>query len=222
MRRHCLPFFLASSLLAIAGACDGNGLLTPQMFTATVSNTAVNCNCNLTFDYSTCTGGTCYYHLPIELCLPPELNTATIDYGHAPSAAGMALAQLPQAEFEQQVQEYCEQTVTNIIYHVIPVFNGNWCNYKAPFAPMGGIGTSVSCFPLPLTSGSDSATENAGGNCLQPCDQVACEYDTNCGQGVEDSFGNIDLDKCQCNQVVDRSCPGDPPDLLPTAVFCRP
>ena len=204
------------------GGCSGNGHLEPQPVQAAVGDTVVNCNCNLTFNQSACAGGTCRAHLPIELCLPPELNAATIDFGHLPSAAGLALAKMPKAEFEQRVTAYCEQTVTSLVYHLIQVFSGGWCDYKAPWAPQGGIGESVSCFPLAISDGSALATEKKAGTCARPCPQVVCSYETNCGADVEDSLGNINLDNCQCNQVTDRFCPGDPEGALPTPVFCRP
>jgi hypothetical protein len=208
-------------LLGSAG-CITNGHVDPKPTRATVGDTAVNCNCNLTFDQSACAGGTCRVHFPIELCLPPELNTATIDFGRPPSPAGKALAAMSEVQFQQAVQEYCEKTVTNITYHLIQVFSGGWCGYKSPWAPEGGIGSSVSCFPLALSSDSDLATEHKSGACERPCPDVICSYEENCGDGVEDGFGNINLDRCQCNQVVDRMCPDDPPGGLPTPVFCRP
>jgi hypothetical protein len=220
VRTYLLKYALAT--LLIATGCSGNGHLDPQPTHASVGDTAVNCNCNLTFDQGACTGGTCRAHFPIELCLPPELNVATIDFGRPQSPAGKALAAMTQAQFDQRVQDYCETTVTNIIYHVIQVFSGGFCQYKTPWAPQGGIGSSVACFPLAVSSDTDRATERKTGACEQPCPQVVCDYATNCGDGVEDSLGNINLDRCQCNQVVDRSCPGDPPDALPTPVFCRP
>jgi hypothetical protein len=220
--RILFPLFTFFGLaLLMAGGCGVNGHLDPQPVTASVGDTAVNCNCNLTFDHSSCIGGTCRVHFPIELCLPPELNLATIDYGHAPTAAGMALMNLPQDQFQQRIQDYCQSTVTNIVYHLIQVWNGGWCDYKAPWAPAGGIGDSVACFPLALSSDSSSATEHKAGACEQPCPQVACSNEI-CGDGVQDSLGNIHLDRCQCNQVTEHFCPGDPPGALPTAVFCRP
>lgn len=222
MRTSRISSLLAALLLTGAFACTGNGHLEPQPFSAKVGDTAVNCNCNISFDHDSCTGGKCKYHFPIEVCLPPELNAATIDFGHSPTPAGNMLANLSQAEFEKRVDAYCKQTMTDIVYHLIQVFNGGWCDYKAPYSPQGYIGESVSCFPLAINSDGGKATEPLGGNCARPCDRVACDYSTNCGEGVQDSFGNINLDKCQCNQVTQSMCPGDPPSALPTPVFCRP
>lgn len=212
---------LCMSLL-FAGACTGNGHIDPAPFVAQVGDTAVNCNCNLSFNHSSCTGGSCQYHFAVELCLPPELNAATIDYGHAPSPAGRALANMPKAEFEKKVDDYCRQTATDIVYHLIQVWNGGWCEYKAPYSPNGYIGDSVACFPQSIASAGGTATESLGGNCSRPCDDVACDYHTNCGEGVQDMWGNVNLDLCQCNQVNESMCPGDPPNALPTPVFCRP
>ncbi len=216
------PFLFSALLMLVAGGCSGNGHLEPKPVQATVGDTVVNCNCNLTFNQSACVGGTCRVHLPLELCLPPSLNTATIDFGRPQSAAGRALAQLSPAQFEQRVTEYCKQTVTSTVYHLIQVFSGGFCDYKAPWSPQGGIGESVSCFPLAISADSSLATEKRAEMCERPCPQVVCSYETNCGDGVLDSLGNINLERCQCNQVTDRSCPGDPEGALPTPVFCRP
>ena len=67
-----------------------------------------------------------------------------------------------------------------------------------------------------------NATERDTITCNRPCPTTVCDYDTNCGDGVQDDFGNINIDKCNCNQVTIYGCPGDPKDSLPTPVYCRP
>ena len=96
---------------------------------------------------------------------------------------------MPQAQFEQRVNDYCTATVTTIVYHMIQVFSSGFCDYKMPFAPQGGIGDSVSCFPLAISSDSDQATEKKAGACERPCPQVVCSYEQNCGDGVEGQPG---------------------------------
>lgn len=221
-----LVFVVLGVLGLGGGGCSGNGHIEPSPFRASVGDTTVNCNCNLSFNHSICTGGTCRNHFSIKLCLPPALNSATIDAGRPPSPAGTALKNLTADEFATRVDDYCRREVTNIVYHLISVWNGGWCEYKEPFSPAGGIGESVSCFAQPLSGDGTSATEApaamsmADNTCSRPCPRTACTFD-NC-HDVQDDFGNINLDRCQCNQVTMHECPGDPPGGLPTPVFCRP
>lgn len=200
-------------------SCSGNGHVVQAPFVAALGDTAVNCNCNLTFDYPHCTGGTCRSHFDIRLCLPPNLNVEIAD----PSTdAGIALANLSDEKFKHAVDDYCRNTVSRIVYHMIKVFNGGWCDYKARWAPDGGIGNSVECFAQPIGPEQPSATQREESVCVNPCDNTICDYDTNCGEGVQDEWGNIHIDRCQCNQITRYGCPGDPPESLPTPVFCRP
>ncbi len=102
------------------------------------------------------------------------------------------------------------------------MFNGGWCDYKAPFAPAGGIGDSVECFAQPFDNGPVAATALDDGACRTPCSVVDCDFHSNCGGDVQDEDGTIHLDRCRCSQVTIYGCPGDPPQSLPTDVFCRP
>jgi len=200
--------------------CSGNGHIDPRPFVATVSDNLVNCNCNLTFhnDYCTDTGGTCKSHLNLQLCLPPELNVDT-----ATPAVHAQLESMSAADFAQRVDDYCKKTITPLVYHTIKVFNGGWCEYKAPFAPDGGIGESVDCFALPISGDKPTATGRDNTTCTKPCPDVLCDDRTNCGKGVQDSTGNVHLDQCNCNQITfDYTCPGDNPSDIPTAVYCKP
>jgi hypothetical protein len=202
--------------------CSGNGHVQPMSFQATQGDNVVNCACNLSFKHEVC-GGDCAAHFAIELCVPPELRTITgadiPDAGLAPDGGdgGVTLDEI----YAQRMDRYCRDTVTNVAYHLIQVFNGGWCDYKSGFAPDGGIGDSVSCFAQPLDGQGMRATTNAP-TCEEQCPAVPCSHETNCGEGVQDSQGNIHLDKCQCSQVRESMCPGDPPEWLPTPVFCRP
>jgi hypothetical protein len=200
--------------------CSGNGHLEPRPFVAKVADNLVNCNCNLTFhnDYCTDTGGTCNSHLTLQLCLPPELNVNT-----ASAAQRTAIESLTDEQFAQRVDDYCKKTVSTIVYHTIKVFNGGWCEYKAPFAPDGGIGQSVECFALPLSGDKTGATARDTTTCDKPCPDVICDDKTNCGKGVQDDQGNVHLDKCNCNQITfDYTCPGDDPHDIPTPIYCKP
>ncbi len=195
--------FLLFSLL-IAG-CGANGHLEPTPFRAHVGDNVVNCNCNLSFEHSACVGGNCYAHFPIQVCVPPALRQQ----------------KMTDDQFAEKMDGFCRDTVTNLTYHLIQVFNGGFCEYKAPFAPTGGIGDSVSCFANSIDSAGGAAT-TAAASCDRTCVPVACSHDTNCGEGVQDSGGNIHLDRCKCSQITTHSCAGDPKEWLPTPVFCRP
>ena len=124
--------------------------------------------------------------------------------------------------YAKRLDDYCRHDVTNIAYHLIKVFNGSWCDYKAAYAPDGGVGQSVECFAHEITAGGKNATTRDDGTCLFPCPNTACNYSLNCGEGVQDAEGNIHIEKCRCNQVTNHGCPGDPKSDLPTSVFCRP
>jgi hypothetical protein len=198
--------WLAVIGLVFVGGCNGNGHVEQKPFVVQASDDVVNCACNLTFDNENCTSGTCQEHFEIMLCLPPALQQTS---GGTVSAAA--------------VDQYCRTTITNTVYHLIAVFNGAWCQYKAPYAPQGGVGSSVECFAQPIAGHEPSATTTDDGTCRTPCPEVRCDYHENCGQGVQDEFGNPDLDKCQCSRIIDEGiCPGDSPSDFPTPLFCRP
>jgi hypothetical protein len=199
--------------------CAQNGHLEPVPFRASVGDTVVQCNCNLSFKHQACINNTCLAHLGVKVCLPPELNVETIDRVHG-ADAGVALRALDAQTFADRVDAYCRKVVTRTTYQLIRVFNDSWCDYKSAFAPDGGVGESVSCFAYPISG--DDATEREETTCARPCPVVACSYDTNCGRSVQDDVGGVHLDRCRCTQVVDPPCPGDPPGSLPTPVFCRP
>jgi hypothetical protein len=204
--RHLL-LVLVFAAIAIAVACNlsGNGHIIQKPFYARPGDDVVNCACNLTFDNEHCTGGHCAAHFSIQLCLPPALQAADGGVDMLSSAA----------------DQYCRNTVTGVVYHMIKVFNGGWCDYKAPYAPDGGIGSSVSCFAEELDD-TMRATTVDDGTCRTPCAAVDCDYATNCGSSVQDSDGTIHPDRCKCSIITRYGCPGDPPGSLPTPLFCRP
>jgi len=105
---------------------------------------------------------------------------------------------------------------------MIKVFNGGWCDYKAPYAPDGGVGSSVSCFAEELDDGRMRATTSDDGTCRTTCPTVDCDYATNCGGDVQDSDGTIHPERCKCSIISRYGCPGDAPNELPTVKFCRP
>ncbi len=175
----------------------------------------INCACNLTFDHPTC-AGRCEANFELELCLPPELRLApNTDMGSAASDGGTE-------SYAERLNDYCSQEIANAGYHLIKVFSGGWCAGKAPYAPNGGRGKSLQCFAHEFTTGHGDATRFAAGACPEVCPAVKCNYYTNCGEGVLDDFGNVNIDQCKCSQVIDAQCPGDPPSDLPSVVFCRP
>lgn len=201
------PIMVLASL-ATPG-CNGNGHVEQKPFVAAVGDDVVNCACNLSFDNSSCTSGHCAEHFEVQLCMPPALQQ---------SASNMS-----PTDYAQALDQYCRRTITNTVYHLIDVFNGAWCQYKAPYAPDGGVGSSVECFAQPLTDDKPSATARDDGTCMTSCPQVECDYSTNCGQGVQDQFGNPDLNKCKCSRIITQGiCPGDNLADLPTPLFCRP
>jgi hypothetical protein len=194
-------------LVSLSGCnLSGNGHIQQAAFTAQPGDDVVNCACNLTFDNEHCSGGHCAAHFSMQVCLPPELQA--VDAG----ADALAAA----------ADGYCRDSMTDVVYHMIKVFNGGWCSYKAPYAPDGGVGSSVLCFAQPLKSGQASATTSDKGTCRSTCDAVDCDYSTNCGSSVQDSDGTIHPERCRCSQITMYGCPGDPPSDLPTPLFCRP
>ncbi len=198
--------------------CNGNGHIAQAPFRARAGDDVVNCNCNLTFANDHCSGGTCLAHFAVPFCLPTELQR--FDAG-TQDAAPLNLDMGPDP-YSKSVDQYCRDSITDVIYHMIKVFNGGWCDYKAPFAPNGGIGDSVECFAEILSSDNVNATGLDDGTCRTPCPDVDCDYATNCGGNVQDEDGTIHPERCVCSQVTKYGCPGDPPDSLPTVVFCRP
>jgi hypothetical protein len=198
--------------------CNGNGHVIQTPFVARPGDDVVNCVCNLTFSYDKCSGGTCLAHFELPVCLPPALQR---DGGTSapPDAFNADMGEDP---YSRSVDDYCRQKITNVVYHLIKVFNGGWCDYKAPFAPAGGVGDSVECFAQERSSGQFNATALDDGTCRDVCSEVDCEYSVNCGGDVQDSDGDIHPDRCRCNRIIRYGCPGDPPSDLPTALFCRP
>jgi hypothetical protein len=197
---------LAGAVIVVACNLSGNGHIIQKPFFAQPGDDVVNCACNLTFDNEHCSGGHCAAHFSIQLCLPPNLQNADAGVDMLSSAA----------------DSYCRDTVTHVVYHMIKVFNGGWCDYKAPYAPDGGVGSSVSCFAEELDDGRMRATTVDDGTCRSSCAAVDCDYKTNCGSDVQDSDGTIHPDRCKCSIITRYGCPGDPPSELPTALFCRP
>jgi hypothetical protein len=195
--------------------CSGNGHVEQTPFFARAGDDVVHCVCNLSFDNEHCTNNTCAVHFPLDLCLPPELQMA----------GGQAFAAVADGgvdDYSKRVDQYCRDTAAHVVYHMIKVFNGGWCDYKAPFAPDGGIGDSVECFAQEITSGQERATRVDDGTCRTECAPIDCDYATNCGSDVQDSEGNVHPENCKCSIITKYGCPGDPPSDLPTPLFCRP
>jgi hypothetical protein len=200
---------VAVAALVVGCNLSGNGHVTQTKFFAVPGDDVVNCACNLTFDNEHCSGGHCAAHFSLRLCLPPSLQSP----------------QSPDGGSDQQsaaVDGYCRDTATHVVYHMIKVFNGGWCDYKAPYAPDGGVGSSVECFAQEIDDGRMRATTSDDGTCRQSCAPVVCDYATNCGSDVQDYDGTIHPDRCKCSIITRYGCPGDPASDLPTALFCRP
>jgi hypothetical protein len=205
---------IALTSLANCSSCT-NGHVDQKPFVAIPGDDVVHCVCNLSFKQSSC-NGVCLAHFDIDLCLPDYLQRTrgSDDMGEIPDGG---------TEYSHEVDDYCHNMVTNDVYHLIKVFNGGWCSYKAQFALDGGVGSSISCFAQERDDGKGNATGQDTGYCRQTCPTVECDYATNCGSNVQDSEGNIHLSNCNCSQVPEKySCPGDPPGTLPTETFCRP
>ncbi len=205
---------LLLQLLGFIG-CKGNGHVTPKPFYARPTDDVVNCVCNLSVANDHCTGGTCMANFALQLCLPPDLQLL------AASAPATAPVDGGVDDFSARVGAYCSDVATHVVYHMIKVFNGGWCDYKAPFAPDGGIGDSVVCFAQPI-DGQGRATTSDDGTCRTLCPTVDCDYATNCGSDVQDADGTVHPERCRCSIITKYGCPGDPPTDLPTPLFCRP
>jgi len=211
---------LVGGAIGPACSCSGNGHVIQQPFTAKPTDDVVHCVCNLSFSNDHCANNTCLANFDLNLCLPQSVRMA------AAGASDGGASDVPDGGFRpagyaKVVDDYCKQVATTAVYHSIKVFNGGWCDYKAPFAPQGGIGDSVECFAQERQQGAGNATVRDDGTCDQPCAVVDCDYATNCGGDVQDTYGNIHLDRCRCSRVTRYSCPGDPQSYLPTPTFCR-
>jgi hypothetical protein len=220
MGRFAAVLALLALPLMPACSCSGNGHLEQGHFYAHPGDDVVNCVCNLSFANEHCESGTCAEHFALQMCLPPSLQLAAPPPGPVLTGAGKPDGGVD--PYSAAVNRYCRDTVTEVVYHMIKVFNGGWCMYKAPFAPDGGIGDSVECFASELASGNGRATTTDDGTCRKPCAPVACDYASNCGSDVQDITGNVHPENCKCSIITSYSCPGDPPSDLPTPLFCRP
>lgn len=201
-------------LLPACDGCSGNGHVVQRPFFAQPGDDVVNCVCNLTFNNEHCSGSHCAAHFAIELCIPPSLQAdGGADLGPPPDGGADS--------YSLAIDHYCRDVATHAVYHMIKVFNGGWCDYKAPYAPDGGVGRSVECFAQELHDGTMRATTVDDGTCRTQCAAVPCDYATNCGSDVQDSQGNVHPDNCKCSIVTKYGCPGDPQSELPTPLFCR-
>jgi hypothetical protein len=204
--RHVVVALALAASVIVACNLSGNGHIQQRPFYARPGDDVVNCACNLTFDNEHCTDNHCAAHFAIQLCLPAALQASDAGVEERSAAA----------------DQYCRDTATHVVYHMIKVFNGGWCDYKTPYAPDGGIGGSVSCFAEELDDGRMLATTSDDGTCRQSCAPLACDYATNCGGDVQDTDGTIHPERCKCSIITRYGCPGDPASDLPTALFCRP
>jgi hypothetical protein len=217
MARLLAGLALLALPLLPACSCSGNGHLEQGHFYAQPGDDVVNCVCNLTFANEHCSGGTCAEHFALPLCLPSALQLSAPPPSRVRGGDGGVVD-----PYSLAVDRFCRDTATHVVYHMIKVFNGGWCAYKAPFAPDGGIGDSVECFAGALDNGAGRATTSDDGTCRSPCASVACDFMSNCGGNVQDSSGNVHPENCKCSVITKYGCPGDPPSDLPTALFCRP
>ena len=226
--RRLLRLAAGATLFAVlalhpACTCSENGHVTPEPIVTRTADDVVRCVCNLTFSYDQCSDGTCDVHLDLPVCLPPSLQTKLAALPSPPdggTGADLGLYPDPRAKL---VDDYCRVEMTNVVYHMVTVITGGWCDYKAPFAPAGGVGDSVRCFAYPFddTPGG-AATATDDGTCRKECPFVECDHNANCGDSVKDFDGTIHPDRCECSQIRQYFCPGDPTTDLPTALFCRP
>jgi hypothetical protein len=219
--RLWFALLLGALPLTPACSCSGNGHVAQTPFFAQPGDDVVNCVCNLSFTNEHCTGGICAAHVALKVCLPPELQPD----GGVPDAGNVVLRAGGDGgtdSYSTRVDSYCRDTVSHVVYHMVKVFNGGWCDYKARYAPDGGIGDSVQCFAQELQGGAERATTVDDGTCRSLCAPVACDYGSNCGSDVQDTNGDVHPERCKCSVITKYGCPGDPPSDLPTALFCRP
>jgi hypothetical protein len=80
----------------------------------------------------------------------------------------------------------------------------------------------VECFAEPLDDTHATATALDDGTCRTTCAPVECDFNTNCGANVQDTYGSVHPENCRCSYIARYGCPGDPPSDLPTPLFCRP
>ena len=119
--------------------------------------------------------------------------------------------------------KYCRDSVTHVVYHMIKVFNGGWCDYKAPYAPDGGVGSSVECFAQELDDGRCAPPPATTAPAARSCAAVDCDYATNCGGDVQDTDGTIHPERCKCSIITKLRLPGRRPEraadaaVLPSA-----
>src|SRR5579884_1743398 len=72
----------------------------------------------------------CLAHAELRVCLPPELNLATIDPDGGASPAGKALLATPQDEFKKKVHQVCADGLARFGYSMAKLATGSWCSYK--------------------------------------------------------------------------------------------
>jgi hypothetical protein len=210
---HRLWFFMALLAPFNPGClCNGNGHVEQKPFATHVGDNVVNCACNLSFRHEICTED-CAAHFNVQLCVPPWMRDPP---QVPPNDMGMSA----ESVYASRLDGYCKDQVTSIVYNLIQVWNGAWCDYKAPFAPNGGVGDSVHCFAQEIEDNGLVASGTAP-SCEKMCPTVACDYGTNCRE-VQDEWGTPHLDRCKCSQVISNQCMNEPPGGTPTPVFCRP
>ncbi len=113
------------------------------------------------------------------------------------------------------------------------VGSASWCDVKKPFAPAGGVGSSVECFAKILPGQPDGglATSRDETTCKGFCATKECILDNCDGNKVFKKIMNSDgsyrievhPEFCKCNVVpLSYTCPGDPPEYVPSDPFCQP
>jgi hypothetical protein len=177
-------------------------------------NHQLNCTCQVgtTGTCQTFGGAPPIITVPMQLCLPPDLNTAV---GGEADASDM--------QFNTDVQNYCQSRVKDIISKLVPFLDPKACSQSDRCI------NAISCQPQIVMGGLDTV---ANPSCDGTCADVPCvlgkipEGGPPVDGNLPDGFGNCDPDKvlpsgastadprfCKCTQAT--GCSGT------TEKFCQ-
>ena len=220
-RRRISAWSIAALSLLLSGcsfftSC-GDNIVGKDLDVGPKTNHSLNCHCRIFYstECETLGGLPATTDVPLNICLPANLNTA-FDAG---------ADQLSDTDYESDVVTFCEQEVSSEVETLAYYINSEGCNLNCI--------DHVQCEPQALPSGIDTA---ANPLCDVPCENVQCIAGKIPDGGIPDGgiapndagIGNCDPDKvvstddstvnpefCKCTQTG-PDCKGS------SANFCIP
>jgi len=213
MARSVVAFHLwmlgAIAPATLAGChCAGDKHLTQSGDIGPRGNHQLNCNCavNFTGTCQTFGGAPPTVIVPLQLCLPPDLNSAV---GGDVDASD--------TQYADDVKAYCERRVNDTVSKLVPFLESDVCGQSDRCI------ASISCAPQAGAAGLDTVANPA---CDGTCAQVPCVAGTIPDGGPTDGSPNCDPGKvlpkgattadprfCKCTQAT--GCSGT------TEEFCQ-